>query len=112
MGLDNERHVMLHCLSPGIMYLTFYPVVATVVLKPKLFLCPDKGLRISSPNAFHMAENQSIILRQCSSPGLSAADSRLPPPAFSLRDFHKQHGLSGLIAATLGQISQSYYYPM
>lgn len=42
----------------------------------------------------------------------SAADSSLPPPAFSLRYFHKQHGLSGLIAAALGQISQSYYYPM
>lgn len=114
------RHVTntLPSQSPAIIYLAFIllelQLFWTKSLSHKTVLTKVWGSHLQM--LFIWQRISQLFWSSAASPGLSdlgvKADSSLPPPACSLRDYHKQHGLSGLIAVAVGQISQSYYYPI
>lgn len=87
---------------------TLIPLLAQPC-KRILSLCLDKTCGFISKCITYGKESVNYFQA-----GLSnlAVQRTAAPTAFSLRDLHKQCGLSGLIAVTLGQISQSYYYPV
>lgn len=72
----------------------------TVALTEKSDLISKCILHKESVNYFQAGLSDLVVQRTAA------------PTAFSFRDLHKQHSLSELIAVTLGQISQSYYYPV